>query len=323
METVKCNLCGSEHLKDVYSMPDRLYHPDQWFTVVECQDCGLGFVNPRPTFEEISAYYPSSFYDYFDEQKDYHNKRYAQEYEMFKDFVQDQDNKQKSLLDVGCANGDFPRFMKNLGWNVEGVEVSQNSKPISDFQVYNQEFPKIPVDEPNYDVITAWAVLEHTHDPMSYFLKASKLLKKGGLFVFLVTNFDSISSKQLFREDIPRHLYFFTEKTIREYTSSVGLEIIKVDYSDQIYGMFPVNWLLYYVYYFTGKKLEYQNLPLSRHEYLSQYQLPKTILSNLKYAIYLAKNPLNIIDMILMPLFAQYQIFSKSYGIVTYVAKKV
>ncbi|RJR25561.1 MAG: class I SAM-dependent methyltransferase [Desulfobacteraceae bacterium] len=322
-EKVNCNLCGFNGLKKIYSMPDRLYHPDQWFTVVECQSCGLGFVNPRPTFLTMPYYYPSSFYEDFERNKKFHNKRYRKEYEVFKHYIDNNDYKGKFLLDIGCANGDFPRYMISLGWNVEGVEISKNSKPIYDFKVYNQEFTKIPVNYPFYDVITAWAVLEHTHDPMSYFIKAGNLIKKGGLFVFLVTNFKSVSSRYLFREDIPRHLYFFTEETIRKYTSSVGLELVKVDYSDSIYTMFPVNWLLYYFYRLRGKKLEYKNIPLSRGEYFLKYQLSKTIFSNFKYAAYLGKNPLNIVSMLFMPAFTKYQIWSKNYGIVTYIAKKI
>src|SRR3546814_5417313 len=75
-----------------------------------------------------------------------------------------------------------------------------------------------------YDVITAWAVLEHVHDPMSYFMKAASTIQSGGYFVFLVTNFDSISSRSLFREDVPRHLYFFSKPRSEE--RRVGKECV-------------------------------------------------------------------------------------------------
>jgi len=81
-----------------------------------------------------------------------------------------------------------------------------------DFPVYTQEFQNIPLNEPTYDAVTAWAVLEHVHDPMAYFRKAAQVVKKDGLFVFLVPNFASVASRSLFCEDLPRHLYFFTRK---------------------------------------------------------------------------------------------------------------
>jgi 2-polyprenyl-3-methyl-5-hydroxy-6-metoxy-1,4-benzoquinol methylase len=74
--------------------------------------------------------------------------------------------------------------MAARSWDVEGVEISQSPERITDFRVYGQEFQDIPVNEPVYDAVTAWAVLEHVHDPMPYFRKASEVVKKGGLFVF-------------------------------------------------------------------------------------------------------------------------------------------
>ena len=172
-ETVGCNLCGSLDQQIVYKKPDELFNTDEWFTVVECSRCGLGFVNPRP-FEEGRP----------------------------------------RLLDVGCANGGFPRFARANGFDVEGVEIAINSLEIADFPVYRSTLSDIPVNAPTYDIVTAWAVLEHVHDPMSYFRKVGRILKPGGAFVFLVTNFSSISSKALYREDLPRHLHFFSTKTI-------------------------------------------------------------------------------------------------------------
>ena len=44
METVACNCCGSDRLRAVYTMPDALFPTTERFTVMECLDCGLGFV---------------------------------------------------------------------------------------------------------------------------------------------------------------------------------------------------------------------------------------------------------------------------------------
>ncbi len=62
METVTCNLCGSDRYKLVYRKPDLAFFPDKVFSVVECTQCGLGFVNPRPTEAETPKYYPEAYY---------------------------------------------------------------------------------------------------------------------------------------------------------------------------------------------------------------------------------------------------------------------
>jgi SAM-dependent methyltransferase len=257
METVGCNLCGSDNYRVIYSMPDARYFVDEWFNIVECINCGLGFVNPRPTDSEISKYYPMSYYDYFDHECGYHRRRYAAEAKFLPKITS---NSHRLLLNIGCANGDFPRFMQQHRWKVEGVEVSQYSKTITDFKIYKQDFREIEVCEPRYDAITAWAVLEHVHDPMGYFKKAAQVLKSGGVFVFLVTNFKSLSSRCLFLEDIPRHLYFFTEETVKKYLAEAGFDLIQTDYSNKIYSMRPVNFLRYYFYhYFKGRSLEWRD----------------------------------------------------------------
>src|ERR1700752_3944772 len=202
MENVNCNLCGSTEQRVVYAKPDLRYFPNELFTIVECSDCGLGFVNPRPDAAEMARFYPSEYYDYDELETDFHDRRYdvqaaivASQFETVAG---------RRLLDIGCANGNFARRMRELGWQVEGVEVSANSRTIDDLEIYRQAFPEIAVNNSRYDAITAWAVLEHVHDPMAHFRKVGVTLKPGGVFVFLVTNFESISSRGLFREDVPR-----------------------------------------------------------------------------------------------------------------------
>ena len=316
MELVKCNLCGSWEHSHVYSKPDTLYCKEEWFTVVECNKCGLGFVNPMPGSNEIGKYYPPVFYDYFENEASYHLRRYQTESEYLSGIT----TEDKLLLDIGCANGDFPRFMLSKGWRVEGVEVSENSRPISEFKVFRMELTQIPISEPRYDAITAWAVLEHVHDPMAYFMKAGEILKPGGLFVFLVTNFKSITSKHLFHEDVPRHLYFFTEETVKKYIEKAGLELVLVDYSDKIYKMQPINWLRYFLFtYLLKRNLQWKDLPETRMEYLAKHNLKKNAFNNFRYAL---THPLTVLDRALMPIYEKLQLITNSYGIVVYVARK-
>ena len=157
-------------------MPDVHFHRDEWFEIVECVECGLGFVNPRPEFREMEKYYPGEFFAVFEEHAEAHALRYARE----ADYLRGITASGRILLDIGCANGDFPRYMKRLGWRVEGVEIGSNANPIADFPVYRTAFSELPLGGPHYDAITAWAVLEHVHDPMAYFIKAGELLKPGG-----------------------------------------------------------------------------------------------------------------------------------------------
>lgn len=295
-------------------MPDVHFHRDEWFDIVECRSCGLGFVNPRPTFDEMAKYYPAEFYGYFDDVS-VHQRRYQREAEYLDGVDSD-----RMLLDIGCANGDFPRFMMKRGWKVEGVEVSPNSRAITDFPVYRQDFASLPQETSRYDAITAWAVFEHVHDPMAYFRKVAALLKPGGRFVFLVTNFNSASSRYLFREDPPRHLYFFTERTVARYLERAGLRLESGHFDDRIYAMRPVSWLRRLLFKsFFRRPLRFKDVPDNRVEYLTRHGLANTAAANLRYVL---THPLTVLDRLTMPLYERLQIMSRTYGIVTYVATR-
>jgi len=301
-------------------MPDWRFFPAERFTVVECAQCGLGFVNPRPTRAEIQKYYPAAYFQNspapdFDR---YLKRRFREEASYLAEVGAREGTKR--LLDVGCANGDFPRFMREQGWQVEGVEVSSAAERITDFRVYTEEFQNIPVKEETYDAVTAWAVLEHVHDPMAYFQKAAKVLKKGGLFVFLVTNFNSMASRDLFGEDIPRHLYFFTHPTVRKYLQNSSFTLERQDNNSNVYKMAPANWLSHaWKSRWKGEPFRFEDLPMTSREFRKSRGLERGIGSSLQYFRYA---PHAAIGRALWPVVEWIQIQRGTYGITTYVARK-
>jgi len=321
LETVACNLCGSDRHKFVYEMPDRRFFRSDFFTIVQCEECGLGFVNPRPTLSEIQKYYPAKYYQNppTKSHERYLDRRFSAEADFLK--LLENGGGRKRLLDVGCGNGEFPRFMIARGWEVEGVEIAETSQPIADFRVYTHEFDKIPVREPSYDALTAWAVMEHVHDPMAYFRKAGEVVRKGGLFVFLVQNFESVASRHLFCEDVPRHLYFFTRGTVKKYLESTGFALEKEVNGRKIFKLAPYNWLGFMMRTrLLGKKYEFSDAPMTSKEFRSMRNLPSGFVTAMKYAAY---SPTMVVDRMLWPLIETAQILRKTYGVSTFVGRKL
>jgi cyclopropane fatty-acyl-phospholipid synthase-like methyltransferase len=68
-----------------------------------------------------------------------------------------------------------------------------------------------------YGMVCSWAVFEHLTRSSLYFQAVRDLLKPGGTFMFLVTNFESPASRHFMQEDIPRHLFVFSPKTCEAY----------------------------------------------------------------------------------------------------------
>ena len=83
------------------------------------------------------------------------------------------------LLDVGCGNGGFLLTMRDLGWNVEGLEPDFNAVQsarslgleVSHGLARSSELPS-----KTWDAITMNHVIEHLVDPLSAMqLLATKL----------------------------------------------------------------------------------------------------------------------------------------------------
>ena len=316
LETVACNCCGSYTHREVYRQPDGLFCRDDWFTVVECLECGLGFVNPRPTAAAIGRYYPSAFFEALADTR-LHHARYEAE-AMFLPGVTP-GGRAPALLDVGCANGDFARLMRARGWRIEGLEISPNAPPVHDFPVHRVPLDALAAGDGTYDVITAWAVLEHVHDPAAYFRAAGRLLRPGGLFVFLVTNFESLSSRALFREDVPRHLVFFTAPTVRRYLGDAGLRLVRAAHTRAIYEMRPSNCLYYLRCRLKGRRLAWDDLPESYLAYCARRGRAPTAATLLAYA---AEHPLAAADRLAALVYERWQLWTRRYGIVVYVAER-
>lgn len=320
-EYALCNLCGSDNADILYEMPDLFFHPDHVFSVVQCRNCGLAYQNPRPTPESMGFYYPKEFYENnLEGDIKFVNQRYVREYRFVQKYARKVNGRKPRLLDVGCANGGFPHFVMKKGWDVTGQDIGTPPNKREDFKVYYSLLPEIPIYTPTFDVVTSWAVMEHVHDPMAYFKKIESVLNPGGVFIFLVTNIDSLSSSTLFREDIPRHTYFFNRSTINAYMKETGLELIDAIDTNCIYSMRPIGWMTYILNKARkGPPLKWDEFPPQLHMWLGEKKLNRTPLNILRYIL---AYPLAAFERITLPLFEIWQKLTNTYGITIYVVRK-
>lgn len=230
LEHVDCDLCGSKEYIVRYRKPDTWLWLNQFeYPVVECVSCGLVYVNPRPTFESMAEFYPTDYHD--NRNDEHHRKRYELQFSYINEFSG------KRILDIGCARGDWLNFIREkwIDSNLHGVDAFSSGVSGANIDFHKCLLPdaKLPVDY--FDLITSWAVFEHLHTPAKYFEMVSKVLQKGGKFVFLVPNSESCYGRHAYQEDIPRHLYHFSEKTLRLYAESFGLKLENVYYDDRFW----------------------------------------------------------------------------------------
>lgn len=134
------------------------------------------------------------------------------------------------LLDVGCGNGKFLLKMRVLGWQVHGVEmnprVAETLRSVHGVDVRTGALSEQDFPDGAFDTITFWHVVEHLYDPVAELLSARRALAEGGLIYLGVPVLDSWAAERFgtdwFHLDAPRHVSFFTRKTIRALLERAG-----------------------------------------------------------------------------------------------------
>ena len=235
MEEIVCNVCQSDNYFVLYEGRDRLHGLGGPFRLVRCQKCGLIYLNPRPTREEMGQYYPPDY------------GPYAQDIEQAKGFLSNltyrygvakrcrvitKRKRPGRILDVGCGTGHFLNGMKLRGWQTFGTEFSEEAAAYArerfGLEVLVGELEEAEFPAAYFDAVTIWNVLEHLHDPLATLMEVNRLLKDGGLLVFSIPNWDSVDAR-LFGEfwvglDMPRHLYAFPRPALEKLLAKTGFK---------------------------------------------------------------------------------------------------
>lgn len=137
------------------------------------------------------------------------------------------------LLDVGCGNGSFLDQMRQLGWDVTGVEPDGAAVTVAreklGLQVFEGSLEEAGLPAGHYDAITMNHVIEHLPDPIVTLKECHRVLKPGGELVVATPNIKGMGS-QFFGEhwrglEVPRHLHLFCPQSLRMAAERAGLEV--------------------------------------------------------------------------------------------------
>ncbi len=230
LEHISCDFCGCEKYRTRYRKPDNWLYVNQYeYPVVECVDCGLVYVNPRPVQDSMGQFYPPDYHE------DRNTESFRARYKIESEYLPRLEN--ELVLDIGCASGDFLAFLKKTYSGIKTVGVDYFSKKVDyDFiQFHQKNLPDANLPGSAFDLVTAWAVFEHLHDPSSYFREVNRILKSGGRFVFLVTNSESFYGRYAYVEDVPRHTFHFSEKSLNNYAEKFGFTGVKYFYEARLW----------------------------------------------------------------------------------------
>ncbi len=223
---IKNSPINSDNASDYYTMDDfkgnRKLQNDQWYTNYyhEC-------------LADYESHLDSSLaLKQFREKLNYFNSQFPQK---------------GRFLDVGCATGVFLDMAKKQGWDVEGVEISQElasyARENFSLKVYVADLTKENLNCKPFQVISLFDVIEHITNVNSMVASCGRLLFDGGLLLIRTPTEEALLrdiAKIIYRASLNRfefpmlwfysfeHIQSFSLKSLNILLKAHNFSIIKV-----------------------------------------------------------------------------------------------
>jgi len=238
-ETVCCSLCGSDNYKQLFA--------HDGFLVVQCLKCNFCYTLNPVLPDDIANLYDKAYFSMSSENSIEcvrgSNPRSERRNKVVTRQLWNICNKRRSsigadrrLLEVGCGTGYFLREARNIGFDVEGVEISNQACEYVNrnfgIKVHQGELvdSKI-IFNGNFQVVVMWHVLEHI-PRLDVFMKQVKdILARNGLIAIEVPNLHSLKwrlSQHKFDGGLhPKfHRYIFSHSTLKQLLAKHGFRVI-------------------------------------------------------------------------------------------------
>jgi len=231
-EEICCSVCGN---KDPEKF--KVKYEKENFAVVTCNTCSFHFIPPY--YRKKIEYTQYKNADVTAAVRAGNNWVKIQRHKLRFKFIQ-KFIKSGKLFDLGAGWGHFMLAGKELGYDVYGVEISEQP------YLYCVNDLKLPVDHidffemdeaKKFDVITMWDVLEHIDKANDFLAKCSKLTKPDGYLFLQVPQIDSYFAKK--HKDNWKmmgldHVNYFGKDTITKILAHNGYEVVKIKSSFEI-----------------------------------------------------------------------------------------
>lgn len=226
-----CNLCQSND-GTLVEIKDRHGRP---LPVTCCASCGLTYVDPIPTREELARFYAER---YRLEYKQASRPRLKHIYRAGKVAL----GRLRiagllaaptaRVLDCGAGGGEFSYLLTSRGYRLTGIEPNDGYREYARAE-YGIDLRPGTLDDnefgpAEFDLVTIFHVLEHVPDPRAALRRLAAWLKPGGHLYIEVPNAltDVSSPSNLYHR---AHLYYFAASPLAALARQAGLATVLID----------------------------------------------------------------------------------------------
>ena len=236
---MRCLICGDGSLAklDVIESP----YTFKEYTLYQCERCySRSFdMNEHPEIDLGKHYESRSESQVLN---DFHLSDYW--LHQIKSIKQICDGELKSVLDIGCRTGDFllhwPEGITRCGVELS-IEYADTARKrgleVRHGFVEEVEFTC------KFDVVTAYAILEHLVEPKDFLDKLVGLVNKEGVLVVMIPSYQTLKARLLEFLHIrwhmyspPEHLSLYSREFLDQYLKAKGFFLVKRRYTSG--GMF-------------------------------------------------------------------------------------
>ena len=207
---------------------------------MECKQCRLIRLEPRPTPAELKKYYPSG---YWYAPSDDPSAKLEEAYRRFvlRDHINfalrayEELGEKGLVVDVGCGGGLFARMLRERGAPILGLDNSPEAAKIAwknnGVAVVCGDFASSPIARGACAMVTMFHVIEHVYDPVAYLRTARDLLRPGGRLILQAPNASSwqflVFGEYWNGIDVPRHLVDYRQKDLENLLDYCGFDVVR------------------------------------------------------------------------------------------------
>jgi len=215
------------------------------FAYVLCDECGTLYASPRPTAEQLDAFYRDAESVKFWSTHFYKETAGARREKMFRPRAQLVDEwlsrrgreRAPVFVDIGSGYGIFLEEIRRLGkfQSVTGIEPNPEMAKLCrqlGFPIVQKPVERVEEAEVQADFATAFEVLEHVFEPLQFLKSARRLLKPEGLLLFTTLTVSGFDIQVLWQNSKsvypPHHINFISVEGMERLVARAGLQLVEL-----------------------------------------------------------------------------------------------